>query len=172
MFDATRAESPDSARQALPVRPVLRIFISSTAIDLTGYRDKVRDAVLRLENLPIAMKTFSAQSGQPASECMRMAAEADAVICIVAHRYGYVPPPELGGDGERSITWLEVDAAKRAGKPVFPFLVDPNAPWTQVKEQDRLTSEPPEKEAEILKAVRKLQEFRSLLEHEYTRNTF
>ncbi len=118
------------------------------------------------------METFSAQSGQPASECMKMAAEADAVICIVAHRYGYVPPKELGGDGERSITWLEVDAAKRAHKPVFAFLVDPKAPWTQVKEQDRLTSEPADKEAEILKAVRKLQEFRALLEREYTRNTF
>jgi tetratricopeptide (TPR) repeat protein len=163
MFDATRAESSDPARQALPVRPVLRIFISSTAIDLTGYRDKVRDAVLRLENLPIAMETFSALGGAPASECMRMAAEADAVICIVAHRYGYVPPVELGGDGERSITWLEVDAAKRAGKPVFAFLVDPKAPWTEVKEQDRLVSEP-EKAAEVFKAVRKLQEFKAYLD--------
>ncbi len=146
----------------MATRPVLRIFISSTAVDLRGYRDKVRDAVLRLEDLPIAMETFSAQSGQPANECTQMAAEADAVICIVAHRYGYVPPRELGGDGERSITWLEVDAAKRAGKPVFAFLIDPKAPWTQVKEQDRLTSEPTEKEAEILKAVQKLKEFRSV----------
>jgi hypothetical protein len=108
MFDATRAEFSDSARQAPRTRPVLRIFISSTAIDLTGFRDKVRDAVLRLDNLPIAMETFSALGGAPASEWMRMAAEADAVVCIVAHRYGYVPPVELGGDGERSITWLEV----------------------------------------------------------------
>jgi hypothetical protein len=105
--------------------PGLRIFFSSAAVDLRGYRERVRDVVLGLENLPVAMETFSAQSGHPASECMRMAAEADAVICIVAHRYGYVPPLELGGDGERSITWLEVDAAKRAGKPVFPFLIDP-----------------------------------------------
>jgi tetratricopeptide (TPR) repeat protein len=171
MFDATRAESSDSARQALPVRPVLRIFISSTAIDLTGYRDKVRDAVLRLENLPIAMETFSALGGAPASECMRMAAEADAVVCIVAHRYGYVPPVELGGDGERSITWLEVDAAKRAGKPVFAFLVDPKAPWTEVKEQDRLVSEP-EKAAEIFKAVQKLQEFKAYLGRECVWQTF
>jgi len=79
-------------------RPVLRIFISSTAIDLTGYRDKVRDAVLRLESLPIAMETFSALGGAPATECMRMAAEADGVICIVAHRYGYFPLVELDGD--------------------------------------------------------------------------
>ena len=155
----------------MATRPVLRIFISSTAVDLLDYRDKVRDAVLLLENLPIAMETFSAQSGQPAGECMRLAAEADAVICIVAHRYGYVPPQDLGGDGERSITWLEVDAAKRAGKPVFAFLVDPNTPWTAVKEQDRLVSEP-EKAQEILKAVQKLQEFKAYLGRETTRQTF
>jgi hypothetical protein len=76
-------------------RPVLRIFISSTAVDLLDYRGKVRDAVLRLEDLPIAMETFSALSGQPPGECMRMAAQADAMVCIVAHRYGYVPPTEL-----------------------------------------------------------------------------
>jgi tetratricopeptide (TPR) repeat protein len=156
----------------METRPVLRIFISSTAVDLLDYREKVRDTVLRLEGLPIGMETFSALSGQPARECMRMAAEADAVICIVAHRYGYVPPPELGGDGERSITWLEVDAARHAGKSVFAFLVDPQAPWTSVKEQDRLTSEPPEKAAEIVKAVQKLKEFKVYLENECTRNTF
>jgi len=153
-------------------RPVLRVFISSTAIDLRDYRDKVRDAVLRLKELPIAMETFSAQSGQPATDCMRMPAEADAVVCVVAHRYGYVPPPSLGGDGERSITWLEVDAAKRAGKPVFAFVVDPKAPWTGVKEQDRLTTEPPENAAEIVKAVQKLKEFKDYIDRERMRRTF
>jgi hypothetical protein len=148
-------------------RPVLRIFISSTAVDLRDYREKVRDAVLRLEGLPIAMETFSAQSGQPADECMRMAAEADAVICIVAHRYGFVPPRELGGDGERSITWLEVDAAKK----VFAFIVDPQGPWTGIKEQDRLVSEP-EKLAEIASAVQKLKEFKSYLQSKHITQTF
>jgi hypothetical protein len=42
-------------------RPVLRVFISSTATDLTEYRDRIRDSVLRLEHLPIAMETLSAQ---------------------------------------------------------------------------------------------------------------
>jgi hypothetical protein len=93
----------------LATRPVLRIFISSTVVDLLEYREKVRDAVLRLEGLPIAMETFSAQSGQPASECMRMAAEADAVICVVAHRYGYVPPREAGW------RWGALDHLARSG---------------------------------------------------------
>jgi hypothetical protein len=123
----------------MATRPVLRIFISSTAIDLTDYRDKVRDAVLALNTLPITMETFSALPGQPTEECTRLAREADAVICIIAHRYGHVPPKDLGGDGERSITWLEVDAANKAAKQVFVFLANEKAPWTQPKEQDRLT---------------------------------
>lgn len=113
------------------------------------------------------METFSALGGQPAQECMRQAEEADAIICIVAHRYGYVPPVELGGDGESSITWLEVAAAKAKGKPVLAFLVDPNATWTEQKEQDRLVSEP-EKATEIIQAVNKLQEFKSYLSKECT----
>jgi len=69
MFDATRAESSESARQAL------RIFISSTAIDLKGFREHVRDAVLGLKNQPIAMETFSALGGEPVSECKKLADE-------------------------------------------------------------------------------------------------
>jgi tetratricopeptide (TPR) repeat protein len=164
-------ESQPGYTPGVDTRPVLRIFISSTAVDLTSYREHVRDAVLRLENLPIQMETFSAMSGQPVAECTRMAAEADAVVCIVAHRYGYVPPIELGGDGERSITWLEVDAAKGAGRPVFSFLVDPQAPWTAVKEQDRLIGEP-EKAADIFKSVQKLEEFKKHLSARTTRQLF
>jgi tetratricopeptide (TPR) repeat protein len=167
-----RVQEQGQAKAQLATRPVLRIFISSTAVDLLEYREKVRDAVLSLKELPVAMETFSATSGQPASECMKMAAEADAVICIVAHRYGYVPPKELGGDGERSITWLEVDAARNAGKPVFAFVIDPQAPWTAVKEQDRLTTEPPEKTTDIIKAVQDLQKFKGFLQSEYMRGKF
>ncbi|MGH9719561.1 MAG: tetratricopeptide repeat protein, partial [Bryobacteraceae bacterium] len=67
--------------------------------------------------------------------------------------------------------WLEVDAAKRAGKPVFAFIVDAKVPWAGGKEQDRLESEP-EKAAEVAKAVQKLKEFKAYLERECTRNTF
>jgi hypothetical protein len=116
------------------------------------------------------METFSALGGAPATERRRMAAGADAIICIVAHRYGYVPPVKLGGDGERSITWLEVDAAERAGKPVFAFLIDRNAPWTEVRVGRRTGSEP-ETTDEVVKAVRKLQEFKAYL-NRFTRQTF
>lgn len=149
----------------------LRIFLSSTALDLTAHREKAREAILRLGNLPVAMETFSAQPGVPASECQRMAAEADAVVVLVAHRYGFVPPEELGGDGTRSITWLEVAAARDAGKPVFAFLVDPQAVWNQPKEQDRLETEP-DKALEIAERIRRLQQFRRFLASTCIYNTF
>ena len=40
--------------------PVYRIFISSTAIDLTDHRKKASDALVRLGGLPVGMETFGA----------------------------------------------------------------------------------------------------------------
>src|ERR1043166_1492561 len=119
-------------------REVLRVFLSSTALDMTACREKVRDTVLQLKQLPVGMETFTALPTTPAADCQREAAEADVVLVLVAYRYGYVPSVALGGDGEHSITWLEVLAAKKAGKPVYVFFVDPKAEWKQPKESDRL----------------------------------
>ncbi len=41
----------------------------------------------------------------------RKARECDVVVCIVAHRYGFVPDK-----GQGSITRREVEAAKAAGR--------------------------------------------------------
>jgi hypothetical protein len=73
-----------------------------------------------------------------------------------------VPPKESGGDGQHSITWLEVRAARDAGKPVYGFVVDPRAPWTALREEDRLRNEP-ENAAEILQAVQGLRQFKQEL---------
>jgi formylglycine-generating enzyme required for sulfatase activity len=139
---------------------------------MAACREKVRDTVLQLRQLPIAMETFTALPAAPAAACQAEAAGADVVVVLVAYRYGYVPSVELGGDGKRSITWLEVLAAQQAGKPVFAFLVDPKAAWDQPKEADRLYSEPGEKHAEILAAVQGLKEFKAYLEAHCTLSTF
>jgi hypothetical protein len=39
--------------------------------------------------------------------------------------------------GARSITRLDMDEAKPAGKPVFALTVDPDARWTEAEERDR-----------------------------------
>lgn len=152
-------------------RRVFRIFVASTTDDLAEYREKAADVIVRMKNLPVRIDLSSAQ-GLPADECTREAAEADALVCIVAHRYGYVPTPEFGGDGERSITWLEVDAALRARKPVLPYVVKTGIYWAGGTEQDRLTSEPREKADEISRAVQNLKAFKTFLSHNFVLKTF
>jgi hypothetical protein len=152
--------------------PILRVFLSSTAIDLAACREKVRDTILQLGQLPIGMETFTALPSTPAADCQAEAARADVVIVLVAYRYGSVPGVELGGDGKRSITWLEVLAAQKAGKPVYTFLIDPKAPWAQAKESDLLNTEPEEKHPAILTATRGLKEFKAYLQAHCTFDTF
>lgn len=152
--------------------PSFRIFLSSTAVDLVEYREKASDAVLRLNQFPVDMKTFGARPGDSVEVCRRLAAEADAVIVIVAHRYGWVPTADEGGDGKKSITWIEVEAAHGAKKPVFAFLVDPEAPWDRSKEQDRLTTATTHGQImEVAAAVQSLQDFKMFLQ-KGVRDTF
>jgi hypothetical protein len=153
-------------------RRVLRVFLSSTATDMAGCRDKVRDAILQLGHLPVGMETFTAKPGIPAAECEKLAADADVVVAMLAHRYGYVPPPELGGDGERSITWLEVAAAREASKPVLAFVIDLQAKWELPKDSDLLNTEPEENHEAVLAAIRGLKRFREHLAATSTLQTF
>jgi hypothetical protein len=46
--------------------------------------------------------------------CRLQLRECDAVIGIVAWRLGLLPPPEKGGDGRRSYTQFELEAAQEA----------------------------------------------------------
>src|SRR5947207_3330366 len=101
------------------------------------------------------MERFGPLPGAPVAECEQLAASCDLLVCIVAHRYGYEPDP-----GNGSITWREVKAARGAGKPVYAWIVDDQYPWTQPKEQDRLTQPDvladPAKTCEVIAAIRGL----------------
>jgi formylglycine-generating enzyme required for sulfatase activity len=143
--------------------PIRRIFISSTAEDLEPHRDAAAKAIEQLGHKPEYFERAWAAKDRPTLEaCRTAAAEADAVLVVVAHRYGWVPTVEEGGDGVKSVTWHEVDAAKAAGRPVFAFLVDEKAQWTEKTEQDRL-KDPSEDPLAVATAVRALSQFRALL---------
>lgn len=150
----------------------LRVFLSSTAVDLTHCREKVTETLLQLHQTPVAMETFTASPGTPARECRSLAASADIVVVVVAHRYGFVPDLESGGDGEKSITWLEVTAAQAARKPVLAFLVDPDARWNELKESDRINTADEGEFPEIITAVTGLRAFKNYLAAGFTYNTF
>jgi hypothetical protein len=157
---------------AMP-REIFDIFLSSTSADLHACRAKVREMIDRLRQTSIRMETFGAKPTQPFATCRDEVQKCDALIVIVGHRYGWVPPKDDGGDGVKSITWWEVQWALDANKPVYAFLIDPKAAWTEEREQDRLTSATTESMfVEIGRAVRHLHEFRSFLDAKTTRELF
>jgi hypothetical protein len=68
-----------------------------------------------------AGRSFQRLSPHPTVDtCLKLAAECDLYVGIVAHRCGWVPD---GHDG-KSITWLEYEAAKTAGRPRLMFEID------------------------------------------------
>ena len=73
--------------------------------------------------------------------CLEKVAEAEVVVVIVAHRYGWVPEGPDNPDA-KSITWLECDYARKLGKEVLAFLVDPDYKWPpELYESYRLVTE-------------------------------
>jgi Subtilase family/Domain of unknown function (DUF4062) len=154
-------------------RAVFDIFLSSTSADLQAYRAKVSEMIARMRQTTIRMETFGAKPMKPLRTCQDEVQKCDALIVIVGHRYGWVPPKEDDGDGIKSITWWEVHWALDAKKPVYAFLVDPKVAWTGEREQDRLkTARTESMFIEIGRAVSHLQKFRDFLDTNTTRELF
>lgn len=114
------------------------VFISSTVEDLEEYRGRARDAALKLKSRPEMSENWPAAGAFSLEACQKRVAQADVVVVIVAHRYGWVP--EIPGNTEkRSVTWLECIQAEKRGKEILAFLVDPKAQWpAERKEEQRL----------------------------------
>jgi hypothetical protein len=132
----------------------MKVFLSSTAQDLVAYRQVADDTILRLSQEPVVMERFGPLPGEPVAERERKARESDVVVCIVAHRYGFVPDV-----GKGSITRREVEAAKAAGKDVLVWIVADDHAWSEKSEQDLLTDPivlaDPARIAKVVKSVRK-----------------
>jgi hypothetical protein len=149
------------------------IFLSSTSTDLKACRTKVNEMIGRMRQMTIRMETFGAKPVKPLDACRAEVEKCDALIVIVGHRYGWIPPKVAGGDGTRSITWFEVQWALDAGKPVYAFLLDLAAAWNGEREQDRLLKVRKERDIiEVGYAVQHLHTFRSFLEQKTTRELF
>lgn len=143
----------------------LRIFLSSTAIDIQEHRKKVSEAIQRLNNLPVGMEYFGANPNEPVDVCKGKVRESNALVVMLAHRYGWVPTKEEGGDGKKSITWIEMETALENNVPVFAFIVDEDYGWTQAKEQDAISkTTDANKIAEIVKNVQSLNEFKKFID--------
>jgi formylglycine-generating enzyme required for sulfatase activity len=107
--------------------PGIRVFISSTYLDNKMRRGLVRDAIERAGMIAVGMETFEASDRPTVRECQQRAADCDVFVGIVAHRYGWEPPGQEPGQ-EKSITWLEYEAARAAGRSCLMFEIDPELP--------------------------------------------
>ena len=96
--------------------PARRVILISTSPDLAAHRERVREAVARVDGLT----PLSPECGDADPFIHTALRTADICVLLVAWRYGHVPTGEL-----RSIThdaYLEVCAA---GMPIVVFLADP-----------------------------------------------
>ena len=108
----------------------LKIFISSTFIDLSESRSELRRWIQGLFNLDlVVMETFGSDSAPPEINSVRRVRECDFFIGIYAHRYG-----TIDGSSGKSITELEFDEAQIAYsqgtlKDVLIYIINSNSLW-------------------------------------------
>lgn len=149
----------------------MKVFLSSTAQDLDAYRKVADDTILSLSQESIVMERFGAKPGTPVDECEQLASQSDVVVCIVAHRYGFIPEKRKG-----SITRREVEAAYKTRKDVLVWIVDDSFSWTEKKEQDLLADpnviNDPARVEEVREGVAGLIEFKAWLRRTFTPQTF
>jgi aspartate 1-decarboxylase len=149
----------------------MKVFLSSTAVDLVAYRQVADDTILRLSQQTLVMERFGPLPDEPVNACERKAQECDVLVCIVAYRYGFEPEA-----GKGSITRREVEAAHAAGRDVLVWIVADDHVWSERKEQDRLTDPTvladPERIAAVARSVQQLQEFKTWLRRTFVCDTF
>jgi len=103
----------------------MKVFISSTYLDLIEHRKAVHDALEQLGLHVIWMEAFGARPVESTKACLDEVAESDLFVGIYAHRFGYIPEGK-----DTSITEQEFNHAQRLGKPIFGFVINEDHAWS------------------------------------------
>lgn len=159
------------------VSKVPRVFVSATREDLAEYCQEAGKAILEAGCLPVMQEDFAAGHQPALARCRAEVESCEALVVIVAYRYGWVPPDQEGDPKDKSITWLECLHAEAQKIPVIPFLVDPDHSWLDDRKDSmklvRAEEEEREKDAADLRlAVRQLKKFKTWLESHRVRARF
>jgi hypothetical protein len=110
----------------------MKYFVSSTYVDLRGFREAAIRTLERMGSV-YAMEKFFASEHPPKSVCLAMLGESDVVVLIIGERYGTVDE-----DTGFSMTELEYRTAIDAHIPVLPFLkVAESGEWLVAEEGER-----------------------------------
>jgi hypothetical protein len=111
----------------------MKVFLSSTYIDLIEHRRAAVEVLERLGQHVGRMEIFGARPEEPSDACLSEIEDCDLFVGIYAHRYGHVP-----NQANISITEAEFRHAKQLDKPIFCFVVEAKHPWPP----DMIESEP------------------------------
>ncbi|TDH23512.1 DUF4062 domain-containing protein [Segetibacter sp. 3557_3] len=109
---------------------MLKIYVSSTFIDLEDYRRMVNIVLRRLGHEDIAMEYYVAEDVRPLDKCLLDVSNANLYIGIFAWRYGWIP--DAGNSDGLSITELEYRQAVASKKPCLIFMLSEKAPWPRM----------------------------------------
>ena len=102
----------------------MKVFLSSTFIDLIEHRKEAAEALTRLGHHVIGMETFNARTEDPTKASLKEVRECELFVGIYAHRYG-----TLIGKAKISVTEQEFDCAVKEGKGIFAFFVNDYFNW-------------------------------------------
>ena len=95
-----------------------KVFLSSTARDLSAYREAVADAISSLDDFHcVRMEDFGARNAQADDFCRAKIAECAVAVFLAGLCYGSSPK-----GAKESYTHREYLAAKEAGTPRLVFL--------------------------------------------------
>ncbi len=156
---------------------VPRVFVSATREDLSDYCKEAGKAIREAGCFPVMQEDFAAGHQPALVRCRAEVESCEALVVIVAHRYGWVPPDQEGDAKDKSITWLECLHAVGRGIPVYAFLVDPKHPWSEdhkdsMKLISAIQQEREKDVADLRLAVRQLKKFETWLDSDRVRSRF
>jgi hypothetical protein len=136
---------------------MLRVFLSSTYVDLVEHRRKVAASLAKAGHGVIGMEDFAASDQRPLARCLAEVERCDVCIGIVAWKLGFQPTE--GNPQRRSITELEIRHAQDLDKTCLIFLLQEGVTW--LPEHFDLGNPP-----------RPIDQFRETLKREFTVDYF
>lgn len=112
----------------------MRIYLSSTYIDLIEHRAAVARLLRQMGHEVIGMEEYVAEGSRPLERCLKDVDSASIYIGIFAWRYGYAPPSPAVSSGDPvgappRVSITESEFRQAAAKRPLVFMLDPKASW-------------------------------------------
>ena len=112
----------------------MKIFLSSTYLDLIEHRKAVVNALRTMGEEVDHMEIFGARDEEPTKASLEELGKCDVLVGVYAYRYGTVPK-----GAKASVTEQEYLHATKKGIPILVFVVDESHPWPPKSMDKNLT---------------------------------